>query len=465
MMIAPGLQSVAIIGNDLAAWMSAALFAVQTYSAKPVIRVFTGVNCLENTEVQAPLPEFQSFLSAVGVSPQEVVSECHGVPRLGAKYILPNKEFVHVWGEYGAPIGILEFNQLLVRYMREGGSVDLNQLSIAASAVMEKKFELPATDSDSIRSTYEASLAFATTDFLALLQKIALRNGVLVDSAKVSDIKFVGDQISVLTKPDAVFLCDYLINSSDCYGDLTQNTAGWCGAYSASLRKEKPATGDELLSSVVRFSEENQWTVTQSIRGTQSQTTYQVKKESDPQDGNISSFGYSDTPRQAKWINIGSQAVNLPSPLVSEADLIWMSLKALLKYFPSPNDQPAVVKEYNRLVASALANIKDLTLALLKITTDPTVSGAALEHYGELSEDLLSKVELFRYRGKIPFYELEMIKTNWQVWLFLGLGLIPENVEPLAMEIDPERLKKIIDSVKRAVIKDLAKWAKYPQAQ
>lgn len=67
------------------------------------------------------------------------------------------------------------------------------------------------------------------------------------------------------------------------------------------------------------------------------------------------------------------------------------------------------------------------------------------------SDEVLHKKALFGYRGKIPFYEYELIKPDWQVWLLLGLGLLPKRIDPIAISMSMDEAVRVIDSVKAAV--------------
>src|SRR5690606_20816853 len=111
------------------------------------------------------------------------------------------REFVHIWGEYGANRGAVEFSQLFTRAVHANKEVDLNQLSIAAQAIIHNKYAHPVSDPTSILSTFTSSISFSTADYINVLKARASSLGVLVDERSVESL-VVGDDAVVVQLDD-----------------------------------------------------------------------------------------------------------------------------------------------------------------------------------------------------------------------------------------------------------------------
>ena len=151
-------EKIAVVGNGLSAWMICAFMAKQLQHTDTKITLYVGVEPEVATTLQSPLPLINEFFRAIEISPETLVDSARLHPKLGAAYLFDGKApFIHVWGEYGAPIGPVEFHQVVMRSMQLNQSIDLNKLSIASASVLAGKFQKPTQKAQSIFSTYESS--------------------------------------------------------------------------------------------------------------------------------------------------------------------------------------------------------------------------------------------------------------------------------------------------------------------
>lgn len=455
----PGaLNSIAVVGNDLAAWMTAALLAVQPSHPHTRLCIYTGVDSPINNGIQTPLPDFSGFLTALGISIQELVKECSALPTLGSCYHFQQESFYHVWGEYGAARGAIEFHQLYIRAIREGNVVALNELSIAAAIAAQGRFAIPEESKLSIRSTYQTSCAFSTPAFIALLQKRCREWGVEIDGRVVSAITSGHNQPAVVLQSGESCTADFIFNSCP----MLRSDAAEYEVWQAQLPfycsgKTHSLTSAQRLVSDIAFGS-GYWEITQYMRGYAEVSRYTfVPDESVDLSGNIDNLvGCSLKPRVQQVIHLGGAAINMSSPLFSEADLIWVSLRSVLKFYPTRNESVAMAAEYNHQVVESYHNLRDITQIAL-ILVNQKYPGIFLHaEQSPKSDQLVHKLALFSHRGKIPSYENDVFKIQWQVWLLLGFGLIPEHIEPISMHMNSVEMMNIINRVKHAVSREAA---------
>lgn len=450
------MNNIAIIGNDLAAWMTAALLAVQPGYPRPRLCIYTGVSPSDNSSIQTPLPDFSGFLAALGISVQELAEQCSALPTLGNCYHLGHTDFYHTWGEYGAPLGAIEFHQLYVRALHAGTPLVLNDLSLAAVAAAQSRFAVPEANKLSIRSTYEASCAFSTQAFVQLLQHRCRHYGVEINERAVDAIAVNNHQPRVILADGEAGAADFIFNTCPA---LCTNTAEY-ESWEAQLPFSKSVIGTvstttPRLASDVRF-DEGYWEISRHIRTQTEISRYTiVSKEAQVGSVNMGAAGCLLNSRAQQVIHLGAAAVNIPSPLFSDADLIWIALRALLKFYPSRNESSAVALEYNNLLVESYRNLRDITQICMLLAERQHPAFLLNANQCPQSDQLLHKLALFSYRGKMPVYENEVYKIQWQVWLLLGFGVIPECVEPITMHLRPTEMVTIFSKVKEAVNREV----------
>lgn len=450
------LSSIAVVGNDLAAWMAAALLAAQPDHPHVRLCIYTGVDSSINSDIQAPLPDFSGFLTALGISVDELVNECSAVPTLGGCYHFQQKSFYHIWGEYGAARGAIEFHQLYIRAIREGNTVALNELSLAAVAAAQGRFAMPEANKLSIRSTYEASCSFSTQAFIQLLQKRCRAHGVEVDERGVSEISLHGSRPGLVLRGGESCPVDFIFNCCP----ILRSDASQFEAWQAQLpfyckeKKTTPTSAQRLVADIV-FGE-GYWEIANYARGYTEVSRYAFASDA-PVDFVTNANSHAGCllrPRAQQVIHLGGAAIKMPSPLFSEADLIWVALRAVLKFYPTHNESAAVASEYNNLVVDSYRNLRDITQISLMLAERNSPGFFCLADQGGQSDRLMHKLALFSYRGKIPSYENDVFKIEWQVWLLLGFGLIPDCVEPISMSMDSAEMMGIINKVKLIVSRE-----------
>lgn len=457
------LNSIAVVGNDLAAWMTAALLAVQPSHPHVRLCIYTGIDSPTNSGIQTPLPDFSGFLTALGISVQELVKECSALPSLGNCYHFQKESFYHVWGEYGAARGATEFHQLYIRAIHEGNVVALNELSIAAAIAAQARFAMPEASTLSIRSTYEISCAFSTQAFIALLQKRCRECGVEIDERAVSAITSDHNQPAIMLHSGESCAADFIFNSCP----VLRSDASEYEVWQAQLPfycsgKTRSSISAQRLVSDISFGS-GYWEMTQYIRGHAEVSRYTfVSGESVDLSGNTNNpAGCSLKPRVQQVIHLGDAAIKMPSPLFSEADLIWVALRAVLKFYPALNESMAMVAEYNHQVVDSYRNLRDITQIALMLANRKYPDLFLRAEQSPQSDQLVHKLALFSHRGKVPSYENDVFKIQWQVWLLLGFGLIPEHVEPISMHMDSVEMMSVINRVKHAVSREAALIPKF----
>lgn len=441
-------EEVSIVGSGLSAWMMCAFMAKQLQYTDTKITIYTGVEPESIADIQSPLPLINEFFKAINVSPEALSEAVEFHPKLGNAYLFDSgNPFFHVWGQYGAPMDVIEFHQVVMRCLQLGHSVDLNKLSISSASVLAGKYQKPVQKSNSIFSTYESSWSFKTETFLQLLKSISKQLGVEVSEEKV--VRLAVDEVGgyVFGESDAVHKSDYLINTVPGLMGESQQTESWFK--SLPIRLESQARKKNSLSRLVnkvKVLGESSWLCEVSHRNLAVWNIYQFVGQ------DAGDVYVHEKPRLPKCLNFGSAMANIYSPLFSPMDLDLIALKLLMRYFPSPSDGEAVAGEFNKALRGAFENLRDITQLCLKALFEKSNLKSPLM---ALSSQAEYKMDLFKRRGRYPVLENEFFKTEWQIWLLLGFGVSFESVEPMTSFVDYRAIKEHILKVENSVLREL----------
>lgn len=461
------MKSIGVIGNDIAAWMAAAFFAVQPASQRPNISIFTGASQGCDDSIQNPIPDFSGFLSLMGVSDQQFISACAAPPTLGTCYQLSSQyelaqsshnDFYHIWGEYGSPLGAIEFHQLYIRAMHEAECSDLNGLSVAALAAKNNRFMLPSRDQLSIRATYQTSYSFLTKNYIQWLQHLCKKAGVQEDSRPINYLLKSTDGYRIEFHSGDKAGADFLVNTCPILRDQVAPYNSWREfiPFTQVTRKNTVQERRRLVSDV-EFGH-NEWRITRYAADSQETTTYVLPDEHVSEENAELFSGCVASPRANQLLHLGKALINLHSPLVCEVDLIWIALRMLQQFYPAFLDGPSVASEYNQRLLASYENLRDLSQAVF-IQVERKLPGtfAAINHC-KMSSQLQHKLDLFVHRGKLPTYENEIYKRHWQQWLLLGLGAKPSRIEPITFHLSPAEMCNVFNKIKSAVSSEVETW-------
>lgn len=438
---------IAIVGSGLSAWMMCTFMAKQLQHTDTKITLYVGVEPEVTADLQSPLPLINDFFKAIEVSPEALVDSARLHPKLGTAYLFDEKApFMHVWGQYGAPIGAVEFHQVVMRSMQLNQSIDLNKLSIASASVLAGKFQKPTQNSQSIFSTYESSWSFEAGVFLQFLKAMSIKLGVEVSEEKISKIG-CDDGGYVLGELNVPYRCDYLINTVPGLMIEEYGVESWFASLPFELKSQtKKNNALSALVNKVRAVDETSWVCEVSHRNLAVLNVYQF---TDQDSGGVY---VHKAPRASRCLNFGPAMANMHSSLFSSIDLNLIALKLLLRYFPSPSDNCSVVNEFNKAFRASLENLRDITqLSLNALFAKSNLKNSTIPLAGPANY----KASLFGCRGRYPVLENEFFKTEWQVWLLLGLGFKFNGVEPMVSFIDEKIIKEHVGRVETSVMKNL----------
>ncbi|MDQ2076044.1 tryptophan 7-halogenase [Marinimicrobium sp. ABcell2] len=460
-------ESLVIVGNDVAAWLAAAVLS-KTYGKGTEV-----ILCTDREHPCAParqpmLPDFQILAQTLGVDVPQFAARCAATYKLADRicaWSSTNADFYHAMGDYGATFGAVEFHQALSRLREAGKDVKpLEAYSLAATSAQLGKFSAPSPDPSSILCTLKVGCNLDTQALRSWLQDLCRQSGVQLIDQVVTQVN-IHSEVSTI---DKLTLDNGQSLSANLFVDTTREQK-----LRSSLPGERRSYESDLLARI-RY-DYSLKSVEDAPISTVSALAKGWQKSVPSQNGiTVSAYGASDDvlkevgecvveqavpcaavlqvqPWMGNCIAVGPAAMQLASPCVSELDLAWLGLSRLLDHLPDAQAHAALAREYNRVVAQGYAHVRNSTRLYFQLSTR-TEAFWTDSRKAALSDELHYSLALFKHRGKWPFFENPVLPAAWHVYLCLGLGLWPERVDPLAMAASVSDIEQLNLKIQKAVV-------------
>ncbi|WGL18387.1 tryptophan 7-halogenase [Microbulbifer bruguierae] len=469
------IRSVAIIGRDSDAWLTALL-----------LRKALGKQYLENGEqpltitlVELPshtlpqdvittLPTQRLLHQLLGLSESNVVESSGGTPSLGYFYAGwrdHNSGRFQLYDNTGASIDRLPFFHYWNRARQRGLNTDLDEFSLAAAAARRGKMlrlnndihhfaggafsgttyaynlSAPAYVKGIARLALDAGVTHRISEVKTAsigdggIQSVLLDNGESIHADLFIDASGTGELIDRLSKGSLDqdnfeswnnwFPCDRALVASmprlrpqPALNQIVALSCGWMGLYPLAARTgvlvpfdSQSASSEQILQTVQRMT---------------------ARKLIQPQIRTLN-IGVRSKPWRGNCVAVGTSAASLDPLQGLQMQVLHTSLSYLLSLFPAHGNQDYEIERelYNSRLYSHVERLRDFQLAgyLLNQRPEPFWRHCA---GAPIPQPLADKIDLFKTRGNIPLEEHEPFdEPAWQA-LFAGCGLMPESYHPLA---------------------------------
>ena len=153
---------------------------------------------------------------------------------------------------------------------------------------------------------------------------------------------------------------------------------------------------------------------------------------------------------------MGASAGDLETFVVGKLHLIQSAVLRLLNFFPTDQNATYNSAEYNRLTHQEYDHIQDFHALHYHLASAVKTDFWKMVDVGNVPERLVHKLDLFKRRGAIPFYEGETLSAGiWMSFMF-GNNVWPERCDPLIAGMDQSWIKQQLDKMKQ-VTDDAAK--------
>lgn len=486
---------IAIVGGGTAGWMTAAALAgIATEKVCKLVLVES--EAIGTVGVgEATIPAIKEFNDKLGISEQEMLQQTRATFKLGIEFHgwgNSNTSYIHPFGTFGQPIAGTDFHQQWLRFLSRPtlrGSAGLAQqlppleaYSLAVQMCRAGKFDFPRTGtrtaSDTIESSYAYAYHFDAGRYARYLRSYAEQRGVRRIEGLIRDISknpHTGDIQTLHLESGRQVSADFFIDCSgfrslllgQALGVAYQSWKHWLPCDSAVAA---PSARDAELPPVTRATAKAagwQWRIPLQHRSGNG-FVYQSSLISDdeathslisalktPALGEPRVIRFEAGKRACSWykncIAVGLAAGFLEPLESTSIYLIQAAIANFLKLLPGKTPQPQLAREFNRLLDLEYERARDFIV--LHYHLNPRTDSELWRHCQSMPipDELRLRIDAFRKRGYIEQYRHGLFAPPSWLSVFMGQGLLPEQVEPLAPQVDVGKAVRALSSQERMI--------------
>jgi tryptophan halogenase len=468
-MSAAAVKDLIIVGRDAPVWLAASVMQFALAPAGVKVVVIELPSEVAPPDVYATLPALEPLHSRLGIDEGRLVGATQATFSLGKNFIdiaAGGPSFFHPYGSTGARIDNKEFLPNWVKACRFGLPVAFEDFCLTAVAAKQGRMLVPDPDIESYGFT-DYAYHLPAIPYAAWLKVLALRRGVAVHEARVINpvlhaeegaiaaieldggrrvagdffLDVTGAQSQLLGSALGVsressheeFVADRMlvafgapIDPVPIYSEIRACADGWVGLYPSQACTHVVYTYSSELTS-------DDAALRAATSAARIPLNGAVVRKRQP--------GRCTFAWERNCVAIGEAAATFDPIHAVELQALQIGLVHLLPLFPVRSEYAVERAEYNQNVRSAFERIRDFQAAhylLNRYGTGPFWAGARQVPPGD---KLRHKIDAFRARGDVVFYEDETFMIDdWQA-LLIGHGVMPESYDPAIDRTSPDLIK------------------------
>jgi len=488
------VRHVVIVGGGTSGWMTAASLA-NRLSVRGV-----QITLIESSDIgtigvgEATVPAIRSYFASLGLNEYELMAACNATFKLGIEFDGWRHEghsFYHPFGRHGIEAGPVGFHALWQKLAEAGEPYPLKDYCLATAMSYQGRFRLPDARPRGAFETYDWAIHFDASLFAKFLRGYAADRGVERIDARINRVDL---------HPETGFIEQVLLESGETVaGDLFIDCSGFRGLLIQGALK----TGfvdwsnwlvcDRAVALPCMHADKAAITPYTRSRAKAAGWTWRIPLQHRIGNGYVySSHFTSDSeaeralradldgdvlaePNLVKFTaghaksfwNGNCVAIGLSSgflePLESTSiTLIQTGIAKLLQYFPNADCHPQLRAEYNSIATQEYERIRDfIILHYWGNQRDLDTQEESLWRHCRamtLPDTLQHKIDLFKATGQFARYQWESFFDPSWLYLYDGLGLMPDSYDPFADNFALEDLKSLTQNL-RADVSSLAREA------
>lgn len=486
------IKRIAILGGGMTGWTVAAALAKGLRGMGiDIVLIDSAQQSETDLHCEATTPACIAFHQWLGVTEKDLIA------RTGASFLLATQfnawadqqqQYFMPFGDHGFMLNRIEFPQYAIGRYLQGNQVNYDDYSLAAMAAKAGRFCHPSAQDTSLFSTLSYGLTLNTQAYANYLRGLAVQSGVAHMIAEASALKLNSEgyiesitlnniHTALVDTPavlhwvgrDGLVTADFYI---DCTG-TQENIIGkalhveWqthvdhlpVSHVINHVQPISPAQAipsqRELLTGAAGWVQ-NLYSQTHA----EQQYFYHSGFTSAEQARNV--IGAAENTqakplrigrREVFWhkncVAIGESAGNLDVLGAGKLQLVQSAVLRFISLFPAQIAAVFNAAEYNRLTHLEYDHIDDFHALHYQLAA--TQDTAYWQQFARvtLSERLLHKLELFKKRGLVAFYEGETFSSGTWTSLLLGNGFWPQRYDPLIQSMDSQWIEQQLEKMKK----------------
>ena len=475
------LKEIVIVGGGTAGWMSAALLSkfMSVSGAK--------ITLIESEQIgtigvgEATIPHIQNFNNMLGIDEATFLKETGATYKLGIEFVdwgHVGERYIHPFGEYGIPMGDLQFHHYWTRLKQSGSPYPIGDYCLNVVAAKAEKFMHPVQDQTSLASRIPYAYHLDATRYAAFLRRFAEGHKARRIEGKVVGTALhgmTGHVQSVTLESGDVISGDFFIDCSGFRGVLIEGAlkAGY-EDWSDLLPMDRAVT---VHSKVIE--PPKPYTI---ATAKDAGWTWRIPLQTRVGNGYVYSSRFTDKDRATELLldGLDSEPVTDPrhlafttgrrktfwkgnclalglssgflEPLESTSiHLIQEGLIRLVALMPDTDFNPANEIEYNRVMGLTYERIRDFILLHYVATRrDDTPFWRYIQNL-DVPEIMAHRMKLLSESGHYVSYEHDLFKLDSWLAVMEGQGMAPQTYSPIAHTLSDEDMNTTMAQLRHAI--------------
>ena len=407
------------------------------------------------------LPGIRHFHRLVGIDETELVKTAGATHRIGTKFSNwgANKDWFHCFGPYGTQVDASPFHHQWLRLRREGIAEDFDRYSPATALARADKFVHPGDDQQSLLASFDYALRCDPNSYRDLLLRHARRARVSIRAGSIAEARKADNGIlsQVLLDDGSSIQADLFI---DCTGPaalllsaVEARFESWAGAlpfdtFDLEVEPARPPSPVDCATATVdgfRLSiplGENALVISASASDL---------PRIQPDDAERIRIANGFRPNS--WVHnvlAFGDAAAVVDPLEStNLYLAQNSIRRALTLIPDTDFNEHVLREYNRRTSAEAQRVRDFIAA--HYLASGTTGGSLWPKMPspEIPDSLRHTMQQFMARGRLPKFEEETFQDDSWLAVLIGVGLLPERLDPTAQRVPIAHSQSVLERVAR----------------
>ena len=395
------------------------------------------------------------FHERLGLPESELLRSGAATPRLALRFehwSADGAPWFHFHGDCGLPMDSIPFHQIWARARRAGRAGPYHRYAAAGALAEAGRFAVPEGDERSPLSTYDYALRLDPERYRTILAALA-------DHLRIA--RSAGEYAGIERRADggvaALRLADGLRLEADLFLDCAGPAAPLLSALDDRFEEwSESLPGDRLLFGRAPGGEP---TATDLVAALGAGWRFAggpfagfvhasgVTGEGKARQAFASAGGVREAelvairpgrrpePWQRNVLALGDAAIAVDPLHWTNLHHAQVAILRALELLPGRDCHPLELAEYNRRIGQETGRWRDF-LALHYLQGPRRGDFWAEARRAAVPPELARTLQLFARRGRLPFYEDDVAKEDWLAAL-LGLGLLPEHIDPVAAGADP----------------------------
>lgn len=470
------IRTIIIAGDGIVAWSAAAAIRRRLPMISVTVVPAAASPAALADRSRCTLPSIMEFHEDIRLGNSDVMVRAGSQLRLGARFEGwggAEPDYVHAYGDHGAPLGAAPFHQHWLRAKQSGRAASFDRYSVSAQMARAGRFASPEAAARVRAGRFAFGLYIDPVRYREIMRAYALSLGAGTTSGELAGVDLDSHhRIASLQLEDGNTIS----------GDLFVDATGPDSRLRSSLGGEWQDWGKWLVADRVILGEAE--AASPHLADTVTALPGGWMWTCSPRDATFAGLVYSshhlddgvaaellnatvegirfEEPvhlKQGRWaepwlgncVAIGDAAAAVEPLESTNLHLAFSAIDRLIASMPDSACSPIELWDYNRQATAEIDRVRDFLIMHYLVSNRPTDAFWKDASSVEAPPSLRHTLSQFRERGRLPYYEEETFSRDSWLAVLLGQGVIPRRIDPLVDSVPREQSESAVETIERNI--------------